>query len=44
MQTLVFAPMPKKSMYAVKLWEVPPPRDGQKSPYERDKALFGFIL
>ncbi len=44
MQTLVLAPLPKKSAYEVKLWEVTPPRGGRKSLSERDKALFGSIL
>lgn len=44
MQTIALSPLPKKSAYAVKLWEITPLRDGQKSLSKKDKASFGFIF
>ena len=44
MQTLVLSPMPKKSMYAVKLWEVTPPKRRAKKPMRKRQSLIWLYL
>jgi len=45
MQTLALAPKAKKSLYAVKLWEVTPPQEtGEKAYTKETKSYLALSL